>query len=29
MTTSTTIEIEKHPYEEGLNEVVGNSTTKE
>ena len=28
MTTSTTIEFEKHPYEEGLNKVIGNLTMK-
>ena len=28
MTTSTTIEFGKHPYEEGLKEVLGNSATK-
>ena len=28
MTTSLTIEFEKHPYKEGLNGVVGKSTMK-
>ena len=28
MTSSTTIEFGKHPCKEGLNRVVGNSTTK-
>ena len=28
MTTSLTIEFEKHPYKEGLNGVVGKSTAK-